>query len=147
MCVQSCLRSIMKSVEKGATRGLNNVCMGVWPHACVSADQPVTYQLVSRSGDEAAFTDMVKRCAAVGVDIIVDAVINHMAAGAGVGTAGTRYYGNRTFVDYTQDDLHHYNNDKGHNCEVPCPNLVVISEHASQLRLAHIAFLADHELL
>lgn len=36
--------------------------------------QPVTYNIISRSGTEAQFIDMVKRCAAVNVDIIVDAV-------------------------------------------------------------------------
>lgn len=38
--------------------------------------QPVSYQLTSRSGNEAEFIDMVKRCASAGVDIYADAVIN-----------------------------------------------------------------------
>lgn len=45
--------------------------------------QPVSYQLVSRSGTAQEFSDMVKRCNAFGVSIIADAVINHMAAGSG----------------------------------------------------------------
>ena len=54
--------------------------------------QPVSYTLEhSRSGTRAEFVDMVDRCAASGVDIYVDAVINHMTAGSGVGTAGTEY--------------------------------------------------------
>lgn len=40
--------------------------------------QPISYKLVTRSGDEAAFADMVSRCNKVGVFIYVDAVINHM---------------------------------------------------------------------
>jgi pullulanase/glycogen debranching enzyme len=36
------------------------------------------------SGNRAAFTDMIRRCNAVGVRIYVDAVINHMAAGNGL---------------------------------------------------------------
>lgn len=36
----------------------------------------MTYNIISRSGTEAQFIDMVKRCAAVNVDIIVDAVSN-----------------------------------------------------------------------
>ncbi len=41
--------------------------------------QPVRYNIArSRSGTQAEFTDMVSRCAAVGVGIYVDAVINHM---------------------------------------------------------------------
>jgi alpha-amylase len=43
--------------------------------------QPVSYDITSRSGSAAAFEDMVSRCSAVGVDIIVDVVLNHMAAG------------------------------------------------------------------
>lgn len=54
--------------------------------------QPVSYKLVSRSGDEAAFRDMVQRCHNAGVKIYADAVINHtadMVPGPGVG--GTVY--------------------------------------------------------
>ena len=43
--------------------------------------QPVSYEIVSRSGSEDAFRDMVARCKAVGVDTIVDVVLNHMANG------------------------------------------------------------------
>ena len=43
--------------------------------------QPTSYLINSRSGDEAAFAEMTKRCRAAGVDIIVDVVLNHMANG------------------------------------------------------------------
>ncbi|MGL1904356.1 MAG: alpha-amylase family glycosyl hydrolase [Fibrobacterales bacterium] len=43
--------------------------------------QPMSYAIEGRSGNRAAFANMVQRCKAVGVDIYVDAVINHMAAG------------------------------------------------------------------
>ena len=36
--------------------------------------QPVSYQLQSRSGDRAAFINMVQRCKAVGVEIYVDEI-------------------------------------------------------------------------
>lgn len=42
--------------------------------------QPISYAIEGRSGSRAEFASMVQRCAAVGVDIYVDAVINHMAA-------------------------------------------------------------------
>ncbi|KAK7790983.1 hypothetical protein R5R35_005217 [Gryllus longicercus] len=42
--------------------------------------QPISYQIISRSGNEAEFADMVRRCNNVGVRIYVDVVINHMAA-------------------------------------------------------------------
>lgn len=54
--------------------------------------QPVSYNIErSRSGTRAEFVNMVNRCAAVNVGIYVDAVINHMTAGAGTGTNGTTY--------------------------------------------------------
>ena len=70
--------------------------------------QPVSYQLAGRSGDRAAFEAMVARCAAVGVDIYVDAVINHMAWGGGIGSGGTVY------GDYTYGD--HYTPENFHDC-------------------------------
>lgn len=79
--------------------------------------QPVSYKLISRSGDEAAFASMVKRCAAVGVGIYVDAVINHMAAGGGTGVAGSQY-GGRQFPIFSPEDFHHNTGDNKRNCEV-----------------------------
>jgi len=53
--------------------------------------QPVSYNLNTRSGNEAEFANMVSRCNAVGVRIYADAVINHMATSQenNVGTGGT----------------------------------------------------------
>ncbi|XP_061879415.1 pancreatic alpha-amylase [Entelurus aequoreus] len=45
--------------------------------------QPVGYELCSRSGTEHELRDMVTRCNNVGVNIYVDAVINHMCGSAG----------------------------------------------------------------
>jgi alpha-amylase len=56
--------------------------------------QPVSYSVArSRSGTGAEFADMVTRCKAAGVDIYVDAVINHMTnyPSPGVGSNGTAY--------------------------------------------------------
>jgi len=54
--------------------------------------QPVSYSIDrSRSGTRAEFVAMVNQCRAAGVDIYVDAVINHMTAGSGVGSNGTVY--------------------------------------------------------
>lgn len=56
--------------------------------------QPVSYSLArSRSGTGAEFQAMVDRCAAVGVGIYVDAVLNHMTnfPSPGVGSNGTAY--------------------------------------------------------
>lgn len=51
--------------------------------------QPVSYKLNTRSGNEGAFSDMTRRCNAVGVRIYVDAVINHMSGMSGSGTGGS----------------------------------------------------------
>jgi len=71
--------------------------------------QPVRYSIAkSRSGDSAAFVDMVNRCHTVGVGIIVDAVINHMTnfPSPGTGSNGSPY----TKYDYpglyTPSDFH-----------------------------------------
>lgn len=53
--------------------------------------QPVSYALESRSGTAVEFADMVARCGAAGVDVYVDAVLNHMTAGSGTGSGGTVY--------------------------------------------------------
>ena len=56
--------------------------------------QPVSYSVTrSRSGTGTEFADMVTRCKDAGVDIIVDAVINHMTnfPSPGVGSNGTAY--------------------------------------------------------
>jgi len=56
--------------------------------------QPVSYSVArSRSGTGAEFADMMARCQTAGVDIIADAVINHMtnSPSPGVGSNGTAY--------------------------------------------------------
>jgi len=79
--------------------------------------QPVSYKILSRSGDEASFASMVKRCKAVGVGIYIDAVINHMAYGGGVGMGGSSF-SNRQFPMFSPDDFHHLPGNKYSNCAV-----------------------------
>ena len=72
--------------------------------------QPVSYQLVTRRGDRAAFASMVATCHAAGVKIYVDAVVNHMAGGGstGAGSAGSSYtHYAYPAVAYGNDDFHH----------------------------------------
>jgi alpha-amylase len=89
--------------------------------------QPVSYQIVSRSGDRAQFATMVSRCHAVGVKIYADVVINHMAAiSQGVGSAGTSFTRYNYPGLYRPEDFHtcrhgigDYNNhDEVTNCEL-----------------------------
>lgn len=42
--------------------------------------QPLSYEISGRGGSRSEFQGMINRCKAVGVDIYVDAIINHMAA-------------------------------------------------------------------
>ncbi|HET6283915.1 MAG TPA: alpha-amylase family protein [Polyangia bacterium] len=70
--------------------------------------QTVGYSVArSRSGTGEEFRDMVRRCAAAGVAIHVDAVINHMTAqSSGVGSNGTTYT-KYSYPDlYAPDDFH-----------------------------------------
>jgi alpha-amylase len=53
--------------------------------------QPVSYKLDSQLGTPQEFADMVTACNAAGVQVIVDAVINHMANSSGKGFAGTSF--------------------------------------------------------
>lgn len=70
--------------------------------------QTVGYTLErSRSGTSAEFKDMVQRCAAAQVKVYADVVLNHMAAGAGTGSAGHAYAKYRyDTVPWTADDFH-----------------------------------------
>lgn len=69
--------------------------------------QPVSYSVArSRSGTAGQFSDMVSRCKAVGVDVYVDAVINHMTAGAGTGSNGTAYTKYNYPGLYSQAEFH-----------------------------------------
>ncbi|XP_065353289.1 alpha-amylase 2-like [Cloeon dipterum] len=53
--------------------------------------QPISYNFVTRSGDEAALADMIRRCNAAGVRIYPDIVFNHMTGGGSflTGTGGS----------------------------------------------------------
>ncbi|MFC4333778.1 carbohydrate-binding module family 20 domain-containing protein [Salininema proteolyticum] len=72
--------------------------------------QPVSYKLDSRLGTRAEFENMVDTCAAEGVGVIADVVVNHMAAGSDStrhGHAGSEY---RRFhypeAGYDSSDFH-----------------------------------------
>nr|MBA3533884.1 alpha amylase C-terminal domain-containing protein [Ardenticatenales bacterium] len=76
--------------------------------------QPVSYQITSRSGTRAEFANMVSRCKAVGVDIYVDAVINHMAGvESGTGSAGTSFTHYNYPGTYGSADFHYCGRNNG----------------------------------
>ncbi|WP_406664694.1 carbohydrate-binding module family 20 domain-containing protein [Gallaecimonas sp. GXIMD1310] len=106
--------------------------------------QPVSYQLESRGGTKAEFQDMVNRCKAAGVDVYVDAVINHTAAGSGTGWAGSSYDSSTlSYPTYSSNDFHaacdiqssDYTNDawRVQNCRlVGLPDLNTGSSYVQQ---------------
>ncbi|WP_194410689.1 alpha-amylase [Microbacterium cremeum] len=71
--------------------------------------QPVSYRVESRLGTREQFADMVARCDAAGVDVIADAVVNHMAGqdAPGEGFAGTPYAHDDYPGLYGAEDFHH----------------------------------------
>ncbi|HEY1012076.1 MAG TPA: carbohydrate-binding module family 20 domain-containing protein [Herpetosiphonaceae bacterium] len=71
--------------------------------------QPVSYRIESRGGTRAQFQDMVTRCKNVGVDIYVDAVINHMSGSdnGGTGWAGSSFQHYVYPGIYQNQDFHH----------------------------------------
>ena len=93
--------------------------------------QPVSYQLESRGGTRDQFVGMVERCKAAGVDIYVDAVLNHMT-GVYVGTSvvGTEFGEYEYPGLYGYDDFNHCGRNENddivdfddafeiHNCEL-----------------------------
>jgi len=91
--------------------------------------QPVSYKLESRSGNRDAFISMVNRCAAVGVNVYPDIVVNHMTGhgSGGQGTGGSGFDGGSLSypgVPFGSNDFHqpyceiqNYNNaDEVRNC-------------------------------
>ena len=69
--------------------------------------QAVSYSIDrSRSGTRAEFMSMVARCRAAGVELYVDAVVNHMTAGAGTGSNGTVYTKYQYAGVYDAGDFH-----------------------------------------
>lgn len=62
--------------------------------------QPISYKLETRSGNEAAFADMTRRCNAVGVRIYPDILLNHMSATAGPGTGSSVGFANTSVQNF-----------------------------------------------
>lgn len=107
--------------------------------------QPVSYKLITRSGSEMEFRDMVRRCNNAGVRIYVDAVINHMTGniGAGHGTAGSyfdpsvpKYDG----VPYGPDNF-----NKGDKCPTGSGDIENYNDKI-QVRNCRLSGLADLDL-
>ncbi|MEU0393625.1 carbohydrate-binding module family 20 domain-containing protein [Streptomyces sp. NPDC006208] len=88
--------------------------------------QPVSYRIAGRLGDRTAFQNMVGTCHAAGVKVVVDTVINHMAAGSGTGTGGSSYtkygypglYSSPDLDDCTAQITNYQDRANVQNCEL-----------------------------
>ncbi|MFD0212791.1 alpha-amylase family protein [Streptomyces hirsutus] len=88
--------------------------------------QPVSYKIAGRLGDRTAFRNMVNTCHSAGVKVVVDAVINHMAAGNGTGTGGSAYtkynypglYSSPDFDNCTSQITNYQDRWNVQNCEL-----------------------------
>jgi len=103
--------------------------------------QSVSYKLESRSGTRAEFADMVKRCRAAGVEIYADVILNHMAAGAGTGSAGTVYTKYSYPGVYGPDDFHADPNPAYPN--ILCDHTINDFNDPNEVRTCELSGLAD----
>ena len=104
--------------------------------------QAVSYRIESRSGTSEEFADMTRRCAAVGVDIYADTLVNHMTAlEAGTGSAGS------TFTKYEYPGIHappdfHANPDPAHP-DVLCDRSIADFGNPEEVHTCELLGLAD----
>ncbi|MFF0202651.1 alpha-amylase family protein [Streptomyces sp. NPDC005017] len=88
--------------------------------------QPVSYKIAGRLGDATAFRNMINTCHAAGVKVVVDTVINHMAAVNGTGTGGSSYtkynypglYSSNDFDNCTASITNYQDRWHVQNCEL-----------------------------
>lgn len=80
--------------------------------------QPISYRLVTRSGNQTEFTEMTRRCNGVGIRIYADAVISHMSATIGTGTGGST--GNSAKLSFPA--VPYGKNDFNPRCEIDSYN-------------------------
>lgn len=93
--------------------------------------QPVSYRIAGRLGDATAFQNMVNTCHAAGVKVVVDTVINHMAAGSGTGTGGssyTKYDYPGLYSSFDMDDCRSYITDYTNRANVQNCELVGLAD-------------------
>ena len=98
--------------------------------------QPVSYQIESRLGNRQEFAEMTATCADHGVDIIADAVINHMTGqDSGIGYAGTE------FTKYEYPGL--YNKEDFHDCGLTTSGQIQNYRDQAQVQTCELLGLSD----
>ncbi|MHA6805359.1 alpha-amylase [Salinifilum ghardaiensis] len=113
--------------------------------------QPVSYELDSRRGDRAAFASMVRTCNTAGVEVYVDAVVNHMTGSgsvdSGPGSGGSAYekydypgtYGDEDFHACRRDIENYDDKEEVRNCElVGLADLATESEHVRSTQIDYL---------
>ncbi|KAI4459920.1 alpha-amylase [Holotrichia oblita] len=113
--------------------------------------QPTSYNLVTRSGNEQEFSNMVRRCNNVGVRIYVDVVFNHMTGNSGTvyGTGGSIGYSDSKYYPAVPYGSNDFNSDCGitnyndainvRNCELV--GLRDLNQGSTYVRTTILAFL------
>jgi len=98
--------------------------------------QPVSYQIEGRLGTREGFAAMVETCASHNVDIIADAVINHMTGQqSGTGSAGTE------FTKYEYPGL--YTREDFHNCNITPNDQIQNYKDLAQVQTCELLGLSD----
>ncbi|XP_037031656.1 alpha-amylase 2-like isoform X2 [Bradysia coprophila] len=116
--------------------------------------QPMSFKILTRSGNSHEFLDMTRRCEKVGVRVYVDIVINHMAAAQTemIGTAGsTATYKNYPSAGYTEKDFHrtcsiqsYFDAFQVRNCElIGMPDLNHGSQYVRSKIVSFMNYLID----
>ena len=98
--------------------------------------QPVSYKIESRFGTREQFANMVATCSEQGVDVIADAVINHMTAQ----TSGTGYAGTK-FTKYEYEGL--YTREDFHNCNLTPDDSISSYKDLAQVQTCELLALSD----
>ena len=130
-----------------------HVVLGDLGHPWYQDYQPVSYQLDTRRGTRDEFAAMVSSCNEAGVNVYVDAVLNHMtgsgSVGSGPGSAGSefekyRYPGIYEDADFgdCRRDIENYNDQwEVRNCELV--GLADLRTGSEKVRGAQLAYLNE----
>ncbi|RZS53516.1 alpha-amylase [Microcella putealis] len=99
--------------------------------------QPVSYRIESRLGTRDEFAAMVSTCAEHDVDIVADAVVNHMT---GLGTAGVGWAGS-DYEHYAYPGI--WGPDDFHQCTESPTGDIIDYRNADEVRYCELVNLAD----
>lgn len=104
-----------------------------------TAYQPVSHRIESRLGTREEFAAMVRACDAVGVEVIADAVVNHMT---GQDTPGTGWAGS-PYEHYEYPGLYSDANGDFHHCDLNPTDDILRYDDAREVQTCELVNLAD----